>query len=85
MAFRAGRQKAKCGGYSEGPLAKIWKKLLYQVKGAHSCLYLFVYISQSKETANFMLIRTIKNCLCLEEMSLFYQVSIDGSDIEIRI
>lgn len=35
VAFRAGRQEAKCGGYSEGPLAKIWKKLLYQVKGAH--------------------------------------------------
>lgn len=47
--------------------------------------YLFVYISQSKETANFTLFRTIKNCLCLEEMSLFYQVSIDGNDVEIRI
>lgn len=47
--------------------------------------YLFVYISQSKETANFISIKTIKNCLYLEEMCLFYHVSIDGNDIEIRI
>lgn len=84
MAFRAGRQKAKCGGYSEGPLAKIWKKLLYQVKGAHCCITC-LFISVSQKRANFILIRTIKNCLCLEEMSLFYQVSIDGNDVEIRI
>lgn len=47
--------------------------------------FLFVYISQLKEKAYLILIRTIKNHLSLGEMSLFYQVSIDGNVIEIRI
>lgn len=31
MVVDLGHKTAECGGYPKGPLAKIWKKLLYQV------------------------------------------------------
>lgn len=61
VAFDPGHQTAKCGGYSEGPLAKIWKKLLYQVKGAHCCMTcLIISVSWKTETVFTLSIRKLK-------------------------
>lgn len=83
VAFDPGHKTAKCGGYSEGALAKIWKKLFYQVKGAHCCMTCLIISANWRTETNWFYIINQEiqmGLIYLKEICLFYQMNISGND-----